>query len=134
MIFGNELKLYFKVNLAGGGQEGGKLVEEYMKENYDLLDFILVKENEAEVRLKCDIRIEEKFDDRLIAEASGMRMFKGICRMRMFHNKTEIYHTFIESKIISGRDVNEIHKIILNFLAERIFRASKVPLERIVEE
>jgi len=134
MIYGDQVKIFFIINLTETEHKENKLIERYLAEEFDLIDFVLTSENEAEVRIKCDIKIEEKFDDRMIDKESGVRMFKGTCRMRMLHNNSEIYHGIIESKVISGRDADKTQETVLNFLAERIFMVSKTPLEKILEE
>ncbi|MHC4661740.1 MAG: hypothetical protein ACYS8W_08630 [Planctomycetota bacterium] len=127
LIIGNDLKLFIKTSLSGGSY-GKDTVGEFLRENFDASGFVQSEDNETEIKLFVDCKLEE-VRDRLIPPGSGAKLFRGRCVVIVICEGDEIFRRPIKSKVFVEKDAGAAQKSVLDYLGRAAFKHAKLVIE-----
>lgn len=129
-LVGEGLKLSLSV-VAKGPFLNSDRVERFLKEKYEDDDVALSKETEATAKATYVFQITEVFDD-LVPASSNVMLCQGTCQITIVYENKELLKHTLHSKVISGGNRKEIHRIIADYLRRSAYRESARALDRAI--
>jgi len=106
-------------------------IRQYFAERYEEDGAELTEPGAALSLVTYVLRIGEVSDD-LVPAPSGTLLFQGACEIEFVHEGQEILRTTLRSKVISGRDREEIHRTILEYLQKKAYEEVADALDRVL--
>ncbi len=108
-------------------------VERFFKEKYEDDDVELCQENEAIIKATYAFQITEVFDD-LIPTSSKVILCQGTCEIKVVYEDEEVLKHTLHSKVVSGKNRKEAHRIITDYLKKAAYQESAKALDEVICE
>lgn len=132
MPFGNGAGLRISVDIADIPAQTKSHLIASLKAVFEDGRFVLRDDGPVEFETVLEFRFREVFDE-LVPPASGIRLFRGVCTVKVMWNDRYYAVKSIRSKVASGKDPDAVRAKLVSYLAEKAVEAAAAILEPLVE-